>query len=162
MTKIPNGIIDAQETASCLKRFKLPFQTLDRIFRNNSKEFVKICQRQQWTPETTRILFVVQKPRKSRKELFDEQQKEHRQRLLEVANPMSGGTLQWYAMATGTTCTTRWPTAKQSVRNLLCDIQWTFHPIRNQSQLQISYKSLSRVKAAPIWKNKMLHVKIVR
>ena len=40
---------DAQETASCLRRFLLSFQKPGRFHTHNSKGFTKACQDLQWT-----------------------------------------------------------------------------------------------------------------
>ena len=82
----------AQKTASCLRRFVLPFQkpgTLQILQRRSSKRVRTHSGRM------IRILRTFQKPTGSRKELFDEEQKEQRQRRSKVAYPLNGGTVRW-------------------------------------------------------------------
>ena len=55
----------AEETASCLRGYLLPFQKPRRIFTDNSKEFIEACQD---------LLFIVQKTTGSQKGLFDEEE----------------------------------------------------------------------------------------
>ena len=55
-----------------------------------------------WTFDgrTPRTIFSVQKPTRSRKELFDDEKKEQRRRRFKVAYPWNGGTLRWNVIAT--------------------------------------------------------------
>ena len=75
----PTRSQDAQEAASCLRRFLLAVKMPGRILTDNPKEVIKTLQ---------------DPPKGSRKELFDESNKEQQQRQFKVAHPMKCGTAQ--------------------------------------------------------------------
>ena len=106
---------DAQETASCLRRFLSPSQKPVRICTDKSKEFIKTNQDPQWTHDTNTL-------RRSRIHAIAEkscprsEKKEQQLRWFTVALPKKGGTAPWNVIASCRTCTTKWPSPRQHIR----------------------------------------------
>ena len=115
---------DAQETASCLRRFLLSFQKPGRFHTDNSKESIGACQDLQWT-------HVKNAPHRS-----DANKQDHRKSCSKwsprwVVAPRDG---MFELRAERARQDGRW---QDSIRQKMwCNISPTFDPVRSQSQLQ--------------------------